>query len=80
MDAIDVTAEFDSQGRVTPLGFKWRGRSYHITSTGRQWRAKDGYHVLIMTAGDKVFHLCFVSGEDCWYLLQPPNHGSYLMV
>jgi hypothetical protein len=73
MEAIDVTAEFDSQGRVTPLSFKWRSRSYHVTSTGRRWRAEDGYHVLIMTAGDKVFHLCFVSGEDCWYLILTSN-------
>lgn len=73
MEAIDVTAEFDSQGRVTPMSFKWCGRSYRVISTGRQWGAEDGHHVLVMTAGDKVFHLCFVSGEGRWYLINISN-------
>ena len=80
MEAIEVTAEFDRKGRVTPLSFKWRDRLYTVTSTGRQWEAEDGHHVLVMAAGDKVFHLCFARKEGCWYLLQPPNHGSNLMV
>jgi hypothetical protein len=71
MEAIDVTAEFDSQGRVTPLSFKWRDHLYTVTSTGRQWESEDERHVLVMTAGDRVFHLCFVRDKGCWYLNLP---------
>lgn len=80
MEAIEVTAEFDRQGRVTPLSFKWRDRIYTVTSTGRQWEAELGRHVLVMAAGDRVFHLCFAREEGCWYLLQPVSYEPNSMV
>jgi hypothetical protein len=79
MEAIDVTAEFDSQGRVTPLSFKWREHNFTITSTGRQWYAEDGHHILVMAVGDKVFHLCFVRDKGYWYLIPPAGYGTNLM-
>jgi len=79
MEAIEVTAEFDRKGRVTPLSFKWRDHLYTVTSTGRQWEAEDERHVLVMAAGDKVFHLCFVRDKGYWYLIPPVGYGTNLM-
>jgi len=73
MDAIEVVAEFGAQGRVSPYSFEWNNRNYTITSTGRQWQAEDGYHILVMAAGEQVFHLVFSSSERRWYLI--PTYG-----
>ena len=68
MDRIEVTAHFDTQGRITPLTFVWKGRTYHVEDTGRYWDAKDGRHILVMIAGNRVFHLIFTPDSFIWNL------------
>lgn len=74
MDTIEVTAHFDPEGRITPITFIWEGRSYSIEGTGRQWEAKDGFHILVMIPGNRVFHLIFNRGTGIWKLLR--NSGQ----
>jgi hypothetical protein len=69
MDRIEVTAQFDTQGRITPLSFFWKQRLYRVEDVGRRWEAKDGRHILIMIAGNRVFHLIFNSNSCTWDLV-----------
>ncbi len=66
MDPIEVTVRFDPQGNIIPLSFIWQRRTYRIDSIGRQWEAKDGQHVLVMTLGNRVHHLLHTD-KGVWY-------------
>ena len=68
MDAIEVEARFDQQGKITPLRFTWRGQTYPVESTGRQWQEQDEAHILVIVAGDRVLELVFNAGQVRWYL------------
>ncbi len=68
MDAVEVLARFDAQGKVTPLRFNWQGQEFEIESTGRRWRAEDGLHILVMTPGGRMFELLFSTDEFRWVL------------
>ena len=70
MEAIEVTANFDTQGRITPLAFVWQGKSYRVEGTGRRWNAKDGIHILVMVAGNRAFHLIFENVHSTWKLVR----------
>ena len=70
METIEVTAHFDSEGRITPLTFVWKGRSYRIEDTGRRWEAKDGIHILVMVTGNRAFHLIFDNISVIWKLIR----------
>ncbi|MFC1996833.1 hypothetical protein ACFLXI_04400 [Chloroflexota bacterium] len=76
MEIIEVTAHFDSEGRVTPITFVWNGISYRVEGTGRRWEAKDGLHILVMVSGDRAYHLIFDFGTGIWKLArssEPPT-------
>lgn len=68
MEPVEVTAQFDTQGKFTPLRFTWQGRSYPVESTGRSWEDSDGQHILVMVASGKIFELLFAPAEGRWYL------------
>jgi hypothetical protein len=68
MDAVEVLARFDAQGKVTPLRFSWQGQEFEIESTGRRWQAEDGLHILVMTPGGRMFELLLLASEFRWYL------------
>jgi hypothetical protein len=70
MEPVEVTAHFDPQGKIIPLRFIWKGRSYLVESTGRRWNGVDGQHILTMTGGGEMFELVFSPGEVRWYLGQ----------
>jgi hypothetical protein len=70
LDTIEVTAHFDQDGHITPLSFVWNGQSYPIEGTGRRWKAKDGHHILVMVAGNRVFHIVFNCGSGIWKLIR----------
>jgi hypothetical protein len=70
MEPVEVTARFDLQGHVYPIKFGSPDRFYQVESTGRTWQDRDGYHVLVMAAGDRVFELIFFMEETRWYLRQ----------
>ncbi len=70
MEEIEVTARFDAQGHITPLGFVWKGRAYRVESIGRTWKAGDGIHILVLTRRNRAYHLLFKPDKACWYLLR----------
>jgi len=72
MDEIEVTARFDPDGKITPLTFVWRTRTYKVTAIGRHWDAPDGRHILVMGPGHQAYHLIFKSETAQWYLF----HGG----
>ncbi len=69
MEAIEVTARFDRQGKAFPTQFQWKGRLYPVASIGRSWLSDNGFHILVMTADNAVYHLFFDSRAAQWYLV-----------
>jgi len=69
MEKIDVTAVFDSQGKIMPLKFIWKGTSYPVDSIGRRWEDDRGQHVLVMIPGGRAFELLYANIERAWYLI-----------
>ena len=72
MDRVEVTAYFDIHGNITPINFVWNRSTFGIEDTGRRWEAKGGKHMLVMTAGNLVFHLMFEFNTCTWNLV----HGN----
>lgn len=70
MEQIEVTARFNLDGKVFPLNFTWRGKTYWVESTGRRWRDEHGLHVLTMVPGGTVYDLVFNQSEGIWFLRQ----------
>jgi hypothetical protein len=70
MQPVEVTARFGPDGKIIPLRFRWQGGLYPVESTGRRWQVEDGYHILVMTAGGRMFELLFIAQENRWYLAQ----------
>lgn len=68
MEAIEVTARFDTSGRVIPLSFTWQGSTYLVDSTGRRWQNQNGQHILVMVPSGRVFELIYVPSRNRWYL------------
>ena len=69
MEIIDVTAEFDSQGKIIPLKFTWKGTSFPVDSIGRRWEDDRGQHVLVMIPGGRAFELLYTHSERAWFLI-----------
>ncbi len=69
MERIEVTARFDQEGKIIPMSFVWKQRTYRVDSVGRQWEGDDGYHVLVMTPGNRAYHLLFGRDQGKWYLV-----------
>lgn len=68
MEPIEVTARFDSQGKIIPVSFVWQETTYPVASTGRRWEDGDSLHILVMAPGDQVYELVFVRAVSRWYL------------
>jgi nicotinamide-nucleotide amidase len=73
IESIPVEARLDPDGSLRPIAFEWRGQRYQIESLGRQWQEVDSHHFLVMTAGDRVFELAYLSGENQWQLRRSPE-------
>jgi hypothetical protein len=69
MDTAEVEVRFDTEGGITVLSFVWQGAHYPVTSQGRQWEAADGWHILVMTTGDRMFELVW-GGRGPWQVLK----------
>jgi len=70
MEQIDLTARFESSGRIEPLSFKLAGRVYPVESTGRSWKDEQGFHILVMIPGGGVYELVFSPIDLVWSLRQ----------
>ena len=81
MEAVEVTARFDEDGKIIPQKFTWRQVKYPVTAVGRYWNDDTGQHILVMTPvpgtpGDRVFELVYTASEGRWYINQPPTTKS----
>ena len=76
MEAIEVLARFDSQGRVNPMRFIWQGSAYPVDSIGRRWVDETGQHILVMIPKGDVFELIFDPLSGRWYLEQVGKRGA----
>ena len=68
MEAIEVTARWDSTGRVEPLRFNTGGAPAEVEATGRQWVDAAGLHVLVQAHAGRTFELIFDPRELLWRL------------
>jgi hypothetical protein len=66
MEPIEVLARFKHNGVIHPLSFTWKGATYPVESTGRHWRDDQGFHILVMVPGEKVYELHFDPAEMTW--------------
>jgi hypothetical protein len=73
VETTNVEARYSADGRITPLSFTWRGESQPITSYGRQWGDEENLHFLVMTSGDLVFELVFVTFSGKWQIARAPS-------
>jgi hypothetical protein len=70
MEPSEVTARIDAEGRVYPLKFSVAAQTYSVESIGRSWQDESSYHILVMSAGDRVFELIFSTAEMKWFVKQ----------
>ncbi len=75
LEPVEVAARWKHEGRFEPSQFNWRGKMYHVESTGRVWEDEEGFHVLCMVSGEHVYELIFHLNPAGW-LVRPPNSPS----
>jgi hypothetical protein len=77
VDSVAVLARFDESGNVQPLRFTWQGVEYPVEASGRRWKDEAGLHILVMSAGGRVFELLWSADQAVWSLRQigPPRPG-----
>jgi hypothetical protein len=77
-EAVAVEARFEADGRVRVLAFERRGRRVEVASSGRQWDASDGRHILVMAPSEKVYELLYqpaLAGSP-WRLVRSLSQGN----
>ena len=70
MEALEVVARFDLQGKVTPLLIFLRGQEFKIESTGRRWKSPQGEHILVITADGRAHELLHDMIQGKWFLVR----------
>lgn len=75
MEALEVIAKFDEEGKITPLRFVWKDNDYLVESTGRHWEASDGKHILVMVPDGRIFELVYNLTEGRWLLGRVESGG-----
>lgn len=77
-EKIAVLAAF-AEGKLTPLRFRWQGRTFHVNHLNGQWQERDGVattrHYSVQVGADTYF-LCYHERELQWSLDQVvPGNG-----
>lgn len=72
LESVQVAARWKHDGKFEPSQFFWKGHMYRVESTGRDWEDADGFHILCMVEGGKVFELIFQLNPAGWRL-KPPS-------
>jgi hypothetical protein len=77
-EAIAVEARFETDGRVRVLAFEHLGRRVEVASSGRQWDAGDGRHILVMAPSEKVYEIVYqpAAAGSPWRLVRSLSQGS----
>jgi hypothetical protein len=73
--SVQVQARWKRSGGFEPTQFQWDGTVYRVESTGREWEDDQGYHVLCMIQGGKVFELIFHLNPAGW-TIRPAAGGT----
>ena len=69
MEPIEVTANFDTSGNITPVFVHLKGIKYTVEKIGRQWQNETGLYYLVMIPADKILKIQFNTYELRWYLI-----------
>jgi hypothetical protein len=71
MQPIEVTARFDSQGKLIPLQVVQQGQAWRVDAIGRRWQDEVGQHILVMLPGERTVELIYRQDELRWYVKIP---------
>ncbi len=75
MEQIEVTANFDGEGKITPKTFIWGENQFRVDGIGRRWEGEDGEHMLVMVLPKKqVFELVFDKVNGIWGMVKKHDH------
>jgi hypothetical protein len=72
-EPTSVEARFSPDGDITLVSFTWQGHTQPVTSMGRQWKADDGRHFLVMIRGDRIFELRYQPDTQQWRVVGVPT-------
>jgi hypothetical protein len=72
-EPIDVEARLTSEGRLRPVAFHWRGQRLRVYAYGRDWQTDEAEHMLVQTAGERVFELAHRPSDGSWQLIRSPQ-------
>jgi hypothetical protein len=72
-EPVDVESRWTSDGRLRPVAFRWHGRRLMIHAYGRGWRTGEAEHLLVQTAGDRVFELAHRLSDGAWEVVRAPH-------
>jgi hypothetical protein len=67
-EPIEVDVHIDAGGEVRPLAFTWRGQRYVVSGLGRTRQQGEERYFLVMTAGERIFELCWHIPDNRWRL------------
>lgn len=67
-ERVEVSARWEPAGKFIPKQVTRQGQVMQVESTGRQWEAEDGWHVLCMVPGNQVYELVFRLNPAGWWL------------
>jgi len=70
MEALEVVARFDLQGKIIPLRIILRGQEFTIESTGRRWKSAQGEHILVITSDGRAHELLLDLIQGKWFLVR----------
>ncbi len=77
-EAVAVEARFEIDGKVRVLAFERPGERIVVATTGRQWEAEDGRHLLVMTPSERVHELLYQPNSEAspWLLVRSFSPGG----
>ncbi len=74
VEPSEVEARFGLAGEMTLLTFTWHGSRHAVASQGRQWRAADGWHFVVMAPGERIFELRYApDAGGTWLVMKVPG-------
>ncbi|MDH4222510.1 MAG: hypothetical protein OEV55_03105 [candidate division Zixibacteria bacterium] len=70
-EKIEVLALFQ-QGKILPLRFKWKGRTYRISRLENKWKSDSGekyiWNFSVSDSASNLFHLTYNEEQHTWKL------------
>ena len=70
-DTVEVVVWFKA-GRIMPLRFRWRGRTYKVRNVNADWQSEIGatrfHHYAVMSDAPDVYELSYNEHTYAWKL------------